>query len=125
MRALTEFTLSLCFLASRLAIPPGSTTSTTTSIAKEIAGWYPAGTKRMLKVSTKASTSAPRATPVIDSKLPSTMITNARIRNGRPKSGLKEYSMASSAPATPAYAMPRPNVSRLVRSSSTPTITPA
>src|SRR5581483_11956925 len=73
--------------ASRLAMPPGNTISTTTSRPKEIANWYPAGTKIMLKVSTRASTSAPNATPEIESSPPSTMITNARIRKALPKSG--------------------------------------
>ena len=56
---------------------------------------------------------------------PRTMITNERIRNGRPKSGLNEYKLARSAPANPPNAMPKANVVLSVRPAFTPTIRPA
>ena len=53
------------------------------------------------------------------------MITKDRSMKEPPKSGVKEYSVASRAPASPVKAIPTPNVSMAVRRVSMPTSCPA
>ena len=65
----------------------------------------------MANTSTTASTSAAAAVPITLPRPPSTTMTKLLSSSTDPKDGLKEKSVAPRRPASPARALPRPNVS--------------
>src|SRR5262249_11844780 len=90
--------------------PPGRSTSTSTSSRNPTAEVRYDGRTSTANTSAAATTSAASTTPDMLPSPPNT--TNDLSSSDEPEAGLNEKIVASSTPATPASAVPMPNVKR-------------